>query len=29
LKKKIFFVLGLWFSGGGRHKWGCHFHFLA
>jgi len=21
--------LGLWFFGGGRHKWGCHFHFIC
>jgi len=21
--------LGLWFSGGGRHKWGCHIHFIG
>jgi len=27
--KKKFFVLGLWSSGGGRHKWGCHFILLA
>ena len=26
--KKDTFVLDLWFSGGGRHKWGCCFHFV-
>jgi len=26
--EKKFFVLGLWFSGGGRDKLGCHFHFI-
>jgi len=27
--EKKFFVLGLWFSGKGRRKWGCHFHFIG
>ena len=27
--EKKFFILGLWFFGGGRHKWGCHFHFIC
>jgi len=26
--EKKFFVLGSGFSGGGRHKWGCHFRFF-
>jgi len=29
IEKKLLFVLGLWFSGRGRHKWGCHFHFIG
>jgi len=27
--EKNFFVLGLWFYGGGRQKWECHFHFIG
>ena len=27
--ENFLFILGLWFSGGGRHKWGCHFHFIG
>jgi len=29
IEKKQCFILGLWFSGGGRHKWVCHFHFIG